>query len=36
MSISVASERDLRTVAGIVSGGRADLPAVGLPLSLLA
>ena len=36
MSISVASERDLRTVAGIVSDGRAYLPAVGLPLSLLA
>ena len=30
------SERDLRTLAGIVSDDRADLPAVGLPLSLLA
>ena len=36
MSTSVASERDLRTLAGIVSDDRADLPAVGLPLSLLA
>jgi DNA-binding CsgD family transcriptional regulator len=31
-----ASERDLRTLAGIVSADRADLPAEGLPLSLLA
>jgi|SRR5689334_6275789 hypothetical protein len=31
-----ASERDLRTLAGIVSDHRADLPAEGLPLSLLA
>jgi hypothetical protein len=31
-----ASERDLRTLARLVSDDRADLPAVGLPLSLLA
>ena len=31
-----ASERDLRTLAGIVSDDRADLPPHGLPLSLLA
>jgi DNA-binding CsgD family transcriptional regulator len=31
-----ASERDLRTLAGIVSDDRADLPAEGLPPSLLA
>ena len=31
-----ASERDLRTLAGIVSDDRTDLPAEGLPLSLLA
>jgi DNA-binding CsgD family transcriptional regulator len=31
-----ASERDLRTLAGIVSDYRADLPAEGLPPSLLA
>ena len=31
-----ASERDLRTLAGIISDHRADLPAEGLPLSLLA
>jgi DNA-binding CsgD family transcriptional regulator len=31
-----ASERDLRTLAGIVSGDRRDLPAEGLPLSLLS
>ena len=30
-----ASERDLRTLAGIVSDHRADLPAEGLPPSLL-
>ena len=37
MSISVMpSERDLRTLAGIVSDHRADLPQDGLPLSLLA
>jgi DNA-binding CsgD family transcriptional regulator len=36
MSSSVASERDLRTLAGIVSDHRADLPEAGLPLSLLA
>jgi hypothetical protein len=30
------SERDLRTLLGIVSDGRSDLPAAGLPLSLLA
>ena len=37
MSISAApSERDLRTLAGIVSDHRADLPKDGLPLSLLA
>jgi DNA-binding CsgD family transcriptional regulator len=30
------SERDLRTLAGLVSDDRADLPAMGLPLSLLA
>ena len=31
-----ASERDLRALAGIISGHRADLPAQGLPPSLLA
>jgi hypothetical protein len=31
----VAGERDLRTLAGIVSDYRADLPAQGLPWSLL-
>jgi DNA-binding CsgD family transcriptional regulator len=31
-----ASERDLRTLAGIISDHRADVPAEGLPLSLLA
>lgn len=31
-----ASERDLRTLAGIISAHRADLPADGLPESLLA
>jgi DNA-binding CsgD family transcriptional regulator len=31
-----ASERDLRTLVGIVSDDRADLPAQGLPPSLLA
>ena len=31
-----ASERDLRTLAGIVSDHRDDLPAEGLPPSLLA
>lgn len=31
-----ASERDLCTLAGIVSGDRSDLPAEGLPLSLLS
>ena len=37
MSISATpSERDLRTLAGIVSDHRADLPKDGLPLSLLA
>ena len=37
MSISAtASEPDLRTLAGIVSDHRADLPPDGLPLSLLA
>src|ERR1035438_2390096 len=30
------SERDLRTLLGIVSDHRSDLPAAGLPLSLLA
>lgn len=30
------SERDLRTLLGIVSDERSDLPAAGLPLSLLA
>jgi hypothetical protein len=30
------SERDLRTLLGIVSDDRSDLPAAGLPLSLLA
>ena len=29
------SDRDLRTLAGIVSQERPDLPEVGLPLSLL-
>ena len=32
----IASERDLRTLAGIVSDHRADLPVEGLSLSLLA
>jgi DNA-binding CsgD family transcriptional regulator len=37
MSISaLPSEGDLRTLAGMVSGRRADLPRDGLPLSLLA
>ena len=37
MSISVMpSDRDVRTLAGIVSDRRADLPKDGLPLSLLA
>ena len=37
MSIpAMPSERDLRTLAGIVSDHRADLPPHGLPLSLLA
>ena|SRR5271157_5539689 len=31
-----ASEQDLRTLAGIVSDERSDLPAQGLPLSLLS
>jgi hypothetical protein len=31
-----ASETDLRTLAGIVSDHRQDLPAAGLPPSLLA
>jgi hypothetical protein len=31
-----ASETDLRTLAGIISDHRQDLPAAGLPLSLLA
>ena len=31
-----ASEQDLRTLAGIVSDQRSDLPAQGLPLSLLS
>jgi DNA-binding CsgD family transcriptional regulator len=31
-----ASEKDLRTLAGIVSDERSDLPAQGLPLSLLS
>jgi DNA-binding CsgD family transcriptional regulator len=36
MTVAVrASERDLRTLAGIVSGDRSDLPSEGLPLSLL-
>jgi hypothetical protein len=30
------SERDLRTLVGIVSDYRSDLPAAGLPLALLA
>ena len=30
------SERDLRTLLGIVGDERSDLPAAGLPLSLLA
>jgi DNA-binding CsgD family transcriptional regulator len=30
------SERDLRTLLGIVGDGRSELPAAGLPLSLLA
>ena len=37
MSVSVLpSDRDLRTLAGIISDHRADLGAYGLPLSLLA
>jgi hypothetical protein len=32
----VAWERDLRTLAGIVSAYRGDLPAQGLPWSLLS
>ena len=32
----LARERDLRTLAGIVSDYRADLPAQGLPWSLLS
>ncbi len=37
MSISVVpSDRDVRTLAGIVSDRRTDLPKDGLPLSLLA
>jgi hypothetical protein len=32
----IASEEDLRTLAGIVSDERSDLPALGLPLSLLS
>lgn len=32
----MSSERDLRTLAGIVSDYRADLPAQGLPVSLLS
>jgi DNA-binding CsgD family transcriptional regulator len=32
----MASERDLRTLAGIVTSQRADLPAAGLPESLLS
>jgi DNA-binding CsgD family transcriptional regulator len=37
MSVSAAlGERDLRTLAGIVSDHRADVPKDGLPLSLLA
>lgn len=37
MKVSLsASERDLRTLAGIVSDERSDLPAQGLPLSLLS
>ena len=37
MSVSVMpSDRDLRTLAGIVDNHRADLPKDGLPLSLLA
>jgi DNA-binding CsgD family transcriptional regulator len=35
-TLVAASERDLRTLAGIVSDHRTDLPADGLPLSLLA
>jgi len=31
-----ASERDLRTLLGIISDNRSDLPSEGLPLSLLA
>src|SRR5437667_7121182 len=34
-AIVTASERDLRTLAGIVSDDRGDTPAVGIPLSLL-
>lgn len=37
MTVAVqASERDLRTLAGIVSENRSDLPSEGLPLSLLS
>ena len=35
-SSATPSERDLRTLAGIVSDHRADIPRDGLPLSLLA
>jgi DNA-binding CsgD family transcriptional regulator len=35
-NLVTASEPDLRTLAGIVSAHRADLPAAGLPLSLLS
>ena len=31
-----ASEQELRALAGVVSEGRSDLPAQGLPLSLLS
>jgi hypothetical protein len=35
-ALATASERDLRTLAGIVSEDRGDWPAEGLPESLLA
>jgi hypothetical protein len=36
MALETAFERDLRTLAGIVSDHRSDLGACGLPFSLLA
>ncbi len=36
MTAGDASERDLRTLAGIISDHPADLPAEGLPPSLMS